>query len=388
MTYDSIIIGGGIIGCACAFHLSRAGQRVLLLEQGKIATGTTANSFAWANASTKTTDQAYHNLNAAGMAGYRTLQDEFGAAALGINPTGAVQAVQKSDDSGYKGMQDQARALTEFGYANRWITTSELRELEPQMDFTDDTEALLTPDDLCINAPRFTRFMVDQVISMGGTLLENCAATELLATDEGEVTGLVTDHGSFSARDIILATGPDTATALSTLTGYDGFAARFPMNRVPGLLLTTPPLTTPDLVRHLFYSAPLNEFHILPEFNGGLKIGSDDIDGMIIKDQSPDHLRRMGLLLLDRAYAVLPMLAGTINIDDCKLGVGVRPYPSDGKTIAGPMPGAKGLHIIATHSGITLAPVLGHLMAAAITQNALPEQLTPFTLMRFSGFQA
>ncbi len=94
----------------------------------------------------------------------------------------------------------------------------------------------------------------------------------------------------------------------------------------------------------------------------------------------------MGRLLLDRTYKVLPQLTGTINIDDCNLGIGVRPYPKDGKTIAGPMPDAKGLHIIATHSGITLAPALGPLMAEAITQNTTPERLTPFALTRFAGF--
>jgi glycine/D-amino acid oxidase-like deaminating enzyme len=386
MTYDTIIIGGGILGCSTAFHLSRRGQKVLLLERDKIATGTTGNSFAWANASVKTTDRTYHNLNAAGVKGYNALQDEFGNETLGINPTGALEVVSKSDTDGYKAMQAQARALTAFGYANRWISNAELRQLEPEMTFPDDAEALLSPDDLLINAPHFTRFMVDQMTARGGILLENCTATELLATDEGDVTGLITTQGSFHADNIILATGQDTATTLSTLTGYDGFATRFPLNKVPGLILTTPPLPTTPPLRHMYYSAPKNELHILPEFNGGLKIASDDIDGMIIEDQTPDHLRMTGQLLLDRAYTVLPQLTGTIDIDDCKLGIGVRPYPTDGKTIIGPMPDARGLHIIATHSGITLAPVLGQLMAEAITNGTYPETLAPFALTRYSGF--
>ena len=386
MTYDTIIIGGGIIGCSTAFYLSRAGQKVLLVEQAQIARGTTANSFAWANASTKTTDQAYHDLNTAGLKGYNALQDEFDAAMLGINPTGALEVVSKSDVDGFRAMQEQARALSAFGYTNRWITNDELRQLEPEMTFPNDAEALLSPDDLCINAPHFTRFMAEQMAGMGGTLLETCSATELLATDEGKVTGLVTTQGRFHADNIILATGDNTATTLSVLTGYDGFAARFPLNKVPGLLLTTPPLPAPPPLRHLFYSAPQNELHILPEFNGGLKIASDDIDGMIIDNQTPEHLRNMGQLLLKRAYAMLPQLTGKIDVDDCKLGIGVRPYPSDGKTIAGPMPRASGLHIIATHSGITLAPVLGMLMAEAITTGTSPEMLASFALTRFTGF--
>jgi len=386
MTYDTIIIGGGILGCTTAFHLSRMGQTVLLLERDKIATGTTGNSFAWANASVKSTDRTYHNLNAAGVKGYNALQDEFGNETLGINPTGALEVVPKSDTDGYRAMQEQARALTAFGYANRWISNTELRQLEPEMTFPDDAEALLSPDDLLIDAPRFTRFMANQMTAMGGTVLENCTAIELLATDQGDVTGLITTQGTFHAGNITLATGQDTATTLSTLTGYDGFAARFPLNKVPGLILTTPPLPSAPPLRHMYYSAPKNELHILPEFNGGLKIASDDIDGMIIEDQTPDHLRDMGQLLLNRAYTVLPQLTGTIDIDDCRLGIGVRPYPSDGKTIIGPMPDAKGLHIIATHSGITLAPVLGKLMAEAITTGTYPETLAPFALTRFSGF--
>ena len=390
MTYDTIIIGGGIIGCTTAFYLSRAGHKVLLIEQAQVATGTTANSFAWANASTKTgtttTDSTYHNLNAAGLKGYQTLQREFGAETLGINPTGALEVVSKSDADGFKAMQEQARALTALNYPNRWISHTELHQLEPNMTFATDAEGLLSPDDLCINAPQFTRFMADQTVKMGGTLHQNCTATELLATDAGEITGLTTTKGTFRTKNVLLATGANTATTLATITGYDGFATGFPLNQVPGLLLTTPPLATPDLIRHLYYSAPQNELHILPEFNGGLKIASDDIDGMIIDNQSPDHLRNLGQLLLNRAYKVLPQLSNTINIDDCKLGIGVRPYPKDGKTIAGPMPDAQGLHIIATHSGITLAPALGPLMAQAITQNTTPERLAPFALTRFAGF--
>ncbi len=41
--FDAIIIGGGVIGAATLFHLTRSGCRnPLLLEQGEIAGGMTA----------------------------------------------------------------------------------------------------------------------------------------------------------------------------------------------------------------------------------------------------------------------------------------------------------------------------------------------------------
>uniref|UniRef100_UPI003753130F FAD-dependent oxidoreductase n=1 Tax=Undibacterium sp. TaxID=1914977 RepID=UPI003753130F len=40
--FDAIIIGGGIIGCACAASLAQAGVKVCIIEPGTIGGGTTA----------------------------------------------------------------------------------------------------------------------------------------------------------------------------------------------------------------------------------------------------------------------------------------------------------------------------------------------------------
>ena len=70
-TYDIAIVGGGIVGCSSAFALMRRGLRVALVERGAIAGGTTSNSFAWVNATSKTADEDYHRLNARGQEGQR-----------------------------------------------------------------------------------------------------------------------------------------------------------------------------------------------------------------------------------------------------------------------------------------------------------------------------
>ena len=91
-------------------------------------------------------------------------------------------------------------------------------------------------------------------------------------------------------------------------------------------------------------------------------MGSDDIDALIRDDSSAATLDRAGRALLTRAAGLIPALAG-LATDACDLRIGLHPYSEDGKTIAGPLPGAQGLMLVATHSGITLAPVLGWLMA-------------------------
>ena len=384
MKYDVIVIGGGIIGVMCAYSLTKSGQKTLLLEKGKIGQGTTANSFAWANATGKTTDQAYHDLNAAGLAGFYTLADQFGAQALGLKSGGSLQIANPTDAAGFQSLRDQAASLAKFKHPARWINVGELQTLEPNLSLPPDASALFAPDDLCVDAPRFTRFMTEQIRSLGGEVREHCSAHTLLATDEGVVTGLQTDQGDLQADNVLVTTGPDTNATLATLTGYDGFNAGFPMTKVPGLLLTTPPVAN-DLLGRLIYGPAMNEVHILPEFGGGIKIGSDDMDGMITDDQSDENLRRVGQLLLARATELLPALA-QISIDDCTLGIGVRAYPKDGHSIACAMPDAQGFYLVATHSGITLAPAIGDLMAELIVTGQAPDRLKPFGLNRFTGY--
>ncbi|MBT6276193.1 MAG: FAD-binding oxidoreductase, partial [Chromatiales bacterium] len=36
MRYDIVVLGGGIVGCTCAFYLARKGLQVALVERGEI----------------------------------------------------------------------------------------------------------------------------------------------------------------------------------------------------------------------------------------------------------------------------------------------------------------------------------------------------------------
>jgi len=63
--------------------------------------------------------------------------------------------------------------------------------------------------------------------------------------------------------------------------------------------------------------------------------------------------------------------------------LGVRPMPADHHTIAGRIPGLANGWMLATHSGITLGPLLGRLMAEEIVRGAPQSMLAPFRPERF-----
>ena len=109
-------------------------------------------------------------------------------------------------------------------------------------------------------------------------------------------------------------------------------------------------------------------------------------DGMVGEDASTERMKEAAGKLLRRAKALIPGFVGEACLDDCELALGLRAYPQDGKTLAGPLPGAEGLYLIATHSGVTLAPALGRLMTETIVDGLVPEPLQPFSLERFPGF--
>ena len=385
MTYDAVIVGGGIIGCTHAYYLSQRGLKVAVVEKDIIGGGTTSRNFGWVNGTSKTSDESYHRLNALGVQMYEQLATEFGSTLIGLNPTGALGLVPASDPDGKRLAHKHLETLTEFGYPCRWIDAAELALLEPNLTFPADTGAVLSPTDKCLDAQAFARFMAEQVRTLGGTVMEHCAALELLADDDGKVTGVRTELGDLATPRLVVTTGPNTPEVLATLTGYEAFATRFPIGKVPGLLVTTPPVAA-GLVRHLVYMDSPGEFHFFPDFNGGLRIGSDLADGQIIDDQSPENLRRLALGLLRQMQVFAPDFAGEACIDDCTLSVGIRAYPEDGHSIAGAMPGAEGLYLIATHSGVTLAPILGKLMADLVLSGTIPDALAPFGLDRLSGF--
>jgi len=380
VSYDAIIVGGGIVGATCARYLSCAGLHVALIDRGQLGGGTTGRSFGWINGASKTSNEDYHRLNAYGVDLYGDLAVELGADAMAMNTAGGLAVVSGPGSAEFNGQRRQAEILQNFGYDCRWVGHDELSELEPCIDFAPDAEAMLTPADKVLDAPEFTRLMAAQT---SGDVFENCTVQALLSDVQGAVSGVATDQGTLNAPRVILACGPDTAQVLSDLTGYDGFAARFPVGKVPGLILTTPKVPN-GLVRHVVYTSTRDEVHFLPDIAGGLRIGSDDIDGLLTLDQTPARMRELATTLLDKARTYLPGL--TFDADACDFGIGVRAYPEDGITIAGAMPGAAGLYVVATHSGVTLAPALGKLMTKLVVSGAMPRMLRPFGLGRLPGF--
>lgn len=376
------VIGAGIVGLAIADALGRAGADVTVLDRGALAGGTSNNTFSWLNGTSKTEDEAYHRLNAAGVAAWRALAREAGEDVIGFHPSGMIEWVDGANEGARANLEHRAKSLAAWGYPARPVPRSDLEALEPHMAFPPGALGIHAYADAWLDTPKAASFLAGRVRDNGGRILEGCAARGMVRDGRG-VVAVETDEGPVSARRVVIAAGPDSSPVLATMSGDESFRTRPHVEAVPGAIIQTPPMAPWRWVRSVVYSEHHGSLHLRPAANGGLLLGSDDTDGWIATGHDDEVLERIEKHLLDRARMLIPKLPAHSWMGKCSRRVGVRPMPSDQRSIIGPVPGESGLYVAATHSGVTLAPVIGERLAEIILTGKIPPQIAPFTYDRF-----
>ena len=81
------------------------------------------------------------------------------------------------------------------------------------------------------------------------------------------------------------------------------------------------------------------------------------------------------------ALAIAAALAG-VPAEAVRLAT--RPIPEDGHPAVGPIAGLSGYYVAVTHSGVTLATLLGGAIASEILEGREVPELAPFRPARFT----
>jgi len=197
-----VVIGGGIIGCSIAYHLTRRGiTDVVLLEQGSLTSGTT-----WHAAGLVSQLKSTHSLTKLATYSARLfeeLQDETGQG-TGYRTPGSISVAD--NDERWEEILRGATMAEGVGVETHVISIAEAAERWPLMRTDDLVGALFIPRDGQTSPVDTTIALAKGAKSRGAQVIEHVAVTRLRA-DNGTVTGVETERGPIDAEIVVLATG-------------------------------------------------------------------------------------------------------------------------------------------------------------------------------------
>jgi 4-methylaminobutanoate oxidase (formaldehyde-forming) len=198
----AVIIGGGVIGCSVAYHLSGLGWRdVVLLEQGRLTCGTT-----WHAAGLVGQLRAHQNMTRLVQYSaelYQKLEAETGQA-TGWKQCGSVLVARTPERvTLFRRIHAAARAQ---GVACEIISPKEAGEKYPVMRTDDLLGALWLPDDAKVNPADVTQALARGARQNGARIIEQTRVTAIHRKD-GVATGVATSRGDIAAEIVINCAG-------------------------------------------------------------------------------------------------------------------------------------------------------------------------------------
>ncbi len=197
-----VIIGGGIVGCSVAYHLTKLGwSDVLILERKELGCGTTwaaAGLLAQLRQNQEMTNLARYTLGL-----YESLEKETGVA-TGFRMNGAV-AVCQTEDRRIELLRAAAMARA-FDVEMHEIGLNEAKDLVPGMSTADLVAAFYLPNDGITNPIETTQALAKGAKQGGARILENVAVTGVKLKN-GAVCGVSTNQGDVTCEYVVNCAG-------------------------------------------------------------------------------------------------------------------------------------------------------------------------------------
>lgn len=370
---EIVIIGGGIIGCASAYHLTRAGARVLVLERDHLAAGASGVAAGMlAPQAEATADDALFALNLRGRAAHpplaAALLEEVGLD-VECRLTGILRVAR--DEAERADLLRRQRWQTARGLRAEWLEPAELGEREPLLRGVVGrllAGGLWLPDEGQVRGPRLVQALAQASARHGARFVEGTTALAIEHAG-GRATGVRTPAGLIPGGAVVLAAG----VASGALAATAGIA--LPVGPVKGQIIIARSLHT--FPRYVLWAGGC---YLAPKVDGQILLGATEEDGN--HDRRPT-LAGLGALAM-AALEFLPA-AGHLTIEG--IWAGLRPATPDRHPIIGRAPGLDNLIVATAHyrHGILLGPLTGQWVAQLVQADTAVPDLALVAPTRFGA---
>ena len=391
-----VVVGGGIIGAACARELARNGVSVTLLEKDELAAGASGRNLGYLDTSK---DPVLAPMARASLPLYLQAVDQAPFPVfLDREPLGTLAVTLDEDE--LEDLGTWVEAARGVGVEVERVDAGALRELEPELS-SGVLEAWLLREGHRVDPGALTVALAADARDHGASIRHHLPVRRLIRSGE-RVTGVMTDDGPIHADVALLAAGPWSAGLLRPL------GISLPVAGARGWLVQAAPGW--PLVRRWIQSGarrllaghdvatasepPANTIS-MREFSDGAE--DRDVspmiqpapDGSVIAGTSrePALAAEANGLDVPRAVArqAIRLIPGLADAPVVATWSGVRPLSPDERPLIGRL--ADGLVIATGHGseGVILGGGTAELVRAIVVGEDPPFDPAPFRPDRFAG---
>jgi glycine/D-amino acid oxidase-like deaminating enzyme len=372
------IVGGGILGCATAWHLARAGAHdVIVLERDDLNAATTSQAAGLVG-------QLRTSAVKSAIVG-QTLTDiaclEAEGLVSGFRRTGSLRLALTPERE--EEIREQVAAARRFGVDATLIGADDVSRLAPGVETAKDHPAAWMPNDGYAEPYTLATAYATAARRLGVTFATGCEVSGIRVV-EGRARGVATRDGDVDAESVVVAAGAWTgAIAARAGVAVPAFAIRhqawvtapmdwltpsFPVVRVPDRLGYLRP-EVGGLMLGFFETTPL-----------GVDVAADSAFSVAATPRDRDVLTVHAAALFDviPGLADAPVVGGT---------AGVPTYTPDGHFVVGELPGVGGLFVATgcCAHGIAGSGGVGRAVTEAVMGEAATLDPAPMAPGRFGA---
>jgi len=378
-----VIIGGGVIGCSVAYHLTKIGwSDVVLLERKKLTSGTTWHAAGLIGQLRDNQDMTKLAKYTAEL--YAGIEAETGQA-TGFKQNGSLSLA--TNEGRMEDLKRRADMAKVFGLRVDVVGPEECKERYPLITVDDVLGGIFLPSDGQANPTDVTMALAKGARGGGAQIFEDTKVTAINHSD-GRVTGVETEQGAIDASFVVLAAGMWSRDIAATV------GITVPLHACEHFYIVTEPFdgVTPDLPvlrdydAQAYYKEDAGKM-LLGAFETKAKPwGMEGIPDDFCFDQLPDDFDHFEPVL-EGALRRMPALA------DAGIQTffnGPESFTPDNRYHLGEAPGLDGLFVAAglNSIGIQSAGGIGKVLADWMQDGHPPMDLWTVDIRRNMPFQA
>jgi len=371
---DVVILGGGVIGCAIAYYLSKQQVDVLVVERGEIgvqdsgqASPVAAGIFSLLKPFAKM--DAYVDLLLASRTLFPSLVAEIQPISgidVEYTPTSTLRTSRKASPRTTERLQHWTTQRLAEGLHVQMLSNEEVHDLEPLLS-SEIVAATLIAQEGQVRASRYINALQRAAMNNGAIFQEQTEVVDI-EYQEKRIRGIVTAHGEhITCKQLVLASGAWAADCGKWLD------LTLPVIPQKGQLLA---LRQPsDPIHHIIIGYGI---YLAPKEDNTIIVGATQEEVGFDARVTVEGMQT----LLQAAVSLVPALR------QCEIGhmwAGLRPKTPDNNPILGRVQGCDNLILAVGHNsfGVLLSAITGQTIAELIMTEQIPKLIQPFALERF-----